>query len=144
MTLKEIARKTVEPVFQANEDEITDDNHLSNFNIPIPIVQGRIESLLEHGEENGIKSYALCKLAGIKETSELRKEIDRERKDGALILSSQHGYYLPNTNEIEAEEEIEKFVNRFDSIMRNNRMNVKAAKAELHRIRRKNQISIGE
>lgn len=61
-------------------------------------VQGRIESLLLHGEENAIQAKNLAAIVGVQTSRELRQMVERERRDGALILSTvrgRGGYYLP-------------------------------------------------
>ena len=61
-------------------------------------VQGRIESLLLCGAENAIPAKKLAEIVGVKTSRELRQLIERERNNGALILSSvrgRGGYYLP-------------------------------------------------
>lgn len=61
-------------------------------------VQGRIEALLLQGEANAINARQLAKLAGAAGARDLRLMVERERKNGALILSSvrgRGGYYLP-------------------------------------------------
>lgn len=61
-------------------------------------VQGRIEPLLLRGAENAIPAKKLAEIVGVKTSRELRQIVERERKNGALILSSvrgRGGYYLP-------------------------------------------------
>ena len=51
--------------------------------------------LLHQGEANAIKGNTLRQLAGFKSIRELRAEVERERLDGAVILTSREGYFLP-------------------------------------------------
>ena len=70
-------------------------------------VQGRIESLLLHGEENAIQAKSLAAIAGVQTSRELRQMVERERRNGALILSSvrgRGGYYLPAEGAAGADE----------------------------------------
>ena len=54
----------------------------------------RIADLLSHGAENGVPLRHLEKLAGLP-GREVRRQIERERRAGALIISdNQHGYFL--------------------------------------------------
>lgn len=80
--------------------------------------QGQIESLLSHGEANAIRSADLVSLANLKSQRELRFMIERERADGALILSTCHGhggYFLPSNDPVQAREEIEAFIRTLHS-----------------------------
>ena len=55
---------------------------------------GFIVSLLSHGAENGVTLRHLEKLTDLP-GREIRRQIERERRAGALIISdNQHGYYL--------------------------------------------------
>ena len=58
-----------------------------------------VVSLLLAGEKNAIKSEQLRDRAGYETVRELRKEIERERNSGAIILSSNRGYFLPERDE---------------------------------------------
>lgn len=54
----------------------------------------KISSLLSHGAENGVTLRHLEKLADLP-GREVRRQIERERRAGALIISdNQHGYFL--------------------------------------------------
>lgn len=56
--------------------------------------QFKIADLLSHGPENGITLRHLEKLTGTP-GREIRREIERERRGGELIVSdNQHGYFL--------------------------------------------------
>ncbi len=56
------------------------------------ILTYRIYNLLPTGEQNAIHAEELAGVAGVT-PRELRKEIERERREGALILSSPNGYF---------------------------------------------------
>lgn len=74
---------------------------------------GFIEGLLQRGERNAIRTNDLVTLAGLRNPRELRAQIERERAQGALILSSvRHGggYFLPSVNAEEARAEISSFI----------------------------------
>lgn len=54
----------------------------------------KISSLLSHGAENGVTLHHLEKLTDLP-GREVRRQIERERRAGALIVSdNQHGYFL--------------------------------------------------
>lgn len=51
--------------------------------------------LLHQGERNAIKGNTFRQLAGFDTIRELRREVERERNAGAVILTSGAGYFLP-------------------------------------------------
>lgn len=55
--------------------------------------------LLRQGECNAIKGNTFRQLAGFDTIRELRREIERERNAGAVILTSGAGYFLPELDE---------------------------------------------
>ena len=58
--------------------------------------QIRIADLLPHGAENGVNLHHLEKMTGL-DGREVRRQIERERRAGALIVSNnKDGYYLTN------------------------------------------------
>lgn len=65
-----------------------------------------LEELLLHGEKNAITTPDLCRLLGLDDARELRLIVARERKAGAVILSScRGGYFLPDNK-----REVERFI----------------------------------
>ena len=61
--------------------------------------QGFVEALLPQGEANAIPTADLVRLAGYRSARDLQKEIERERRHGALILSrsgGRGGYFVPS------------------------------------------------
>ena len=60
--------------------------------------QGHVESFLPYGERNAIPTKQLVQMVGYRDARSLQAEIERERADGALILSKAvdgGGYFLP-------------------------------------------------
>lgn len=54
----------------------------------------RVADLLSHGSENGVTLRHLEKMTGLS-GREVRREIERERRSGELIISdNKHGYFL--------------------------------------------------
>lgn len=68
---------------------------ISKFTTPTPPGQAiHIADFLSHGAENGVTLRHLEKLADLP-GREVRRQIERERRAGALIISdNQHGYFL--------------------------------------------------
>ena len=46
------------------------------------------------GKQSAVKQADLCRRCGLR-SSELKKIVQAERRNGALICSDSHGYYLP-------------------------------------------------
>ena len=64
-----------------------------------------VSTILSPGRENAIKRDELSALLGIDERS-LRRQIQKERKAGALIMSDcKHGYFLPSS-----EDDVKRFI----------------------------------
>lgn len=61
---------------------------------------GPIEALLLRGEANAVSTAQLVELTGYGSARQLQKQIEAERANGALILSSTGGgYFLPADRE---------------------------------------------
>lgn len=61
-----------------------------------------VEEVLHKGQENAISAQDLCKCLGFNNVRELQHEIARERKAGAVILSTCQeggGYFLPGSDQ---------------------------------------------
>ena len=90
-----------------------------------------VSDFLLPGEELAIPARDLCRLAGLENTRSLRAAIDRERLDGALILASDRGYFLPAADPVIARSELRAFLRRQDSRLASNRRSVKAVRRAL-------------
>lgn len=87
---------------------------------------GFIESLLLYGAENGQTISDLERLTG-QRSREIRKQIEQERRAGALIISDNaHGYYLTN-DPAEAQRFTQSMLHRSREIARTARAVEKAA-----------------
>lgn len=59
----------------------------------------RIADLLHEGSANGLTIGDLVRLTGL-DGREIRRRINRERRDGALIMADNiHGYFLPESGD---------------------------------------------
>lgn len=56
--------------------------------------QGIVESVLQHGAENAIKSRDIMRRLGISDERHFRELVEREREN-SVILSCSRGLYLP-------------------------------------------------
>ena len=57
------------------------------------------QNILPKGAENAIKTTELCQMMGIRDARALRKMISDERALGAVVLSCDGGYFLPDDGE---------------------------------------------
>ena len=64
-----------------------------------------IYEMLAIGKENAIPSKELCNALRLRDVRELRLMVQRERRNGAVILSSEKGYFLPG-----CKTEVEQFI----------------------------------
>lgn len=58
-----------------------------------------ITRFLLYGEKNAVPADMLCACAGFKTTRELRHAVETARENGAVILTSTRGYFLPERDE---------------------------------------------
>lgn len=94
---------------------------------------GFIEALLPQGAANAIPTADLVKLAGYRSARDLQKEIERERRHGALILSrgdGQGGYFVPSNGET-GRREIAEYMRTLRTRAVNTLRTIKSAKAAL-------------
>lgn len=115
------------------------DLRCSNSQCDFTTFQGtrQVFPYLLNGEDNAISARELARITGFSSTRVLRDAVERERRAGVLILSGDTGYYLPSTDEAQAEREIQSFVHRTDARMLSNRYSVRACKRWLKRCRRR-------
>lgn len=68
-----------------------------------------IEELLYKGSENAFPTGALMNITGLNRRA-LYAQIEKERRNGSIILSDRKGgYYLPDLSTEEGREEVRKF-----------------------------------
>lgn len=88
----------------------------------------KIAQILATGEANAKTARNLAQTTGLA-LREVTLQIARERQDGAVILSSGKGYFLPANN-----EEILHFVRTMDSRAKNIYLASRSAKAMLAQV----------
>ena len=99
---------------QANERTSTDAAFINQSNIK----RRGIQAFLLEGEANALPMRELARLVGVSER-QARKIIERERRNGSMILSSDNGYFLPSPD---CERyEIRRYIHRADARMVTNR-----------------------
>lgn len=88
----------------------------------------RIQAFLLEGEANALPMRELARLVGVSER-QARKIIERERRNGSMILSSDNGYFLPSPD---CERyEIRRYIHRADARMVTNRKTIRVMKDRL-------------
>lgn len=115
----------------------------NDFNTAAGERQGFVEALLPRGEKNAVRTAQLVALTGYRGARELQKQIEAERKHGALILSkggSGGGYYLPDNGEA-GRREIAAFVRTVNARAVNSLKMLKAARRALKQIDGQQQIT---
>lgn len=90
---------------------------------------------LPTGKENAISSTQLMARYNINDVRLLRKYVEQERKDGALILSCSKGYYKSNNR-----EDVKEFVNLMEKRAKSTMYVLRSARAFLKDV--DGQISI--
>lgn len=109
------------------EADLSIENYTSS-----PFVR-QVSLFIPRGAENAIPARGLARRVGYRGERALRLAIERERREGAVILADDNGYYLPSSDAEQARREIERFVRRTDARMRSNRESVRSAKRFLRR-----------
>lgn len=124
MTETKNARSDAATSEQANERASTDTSFSNKFNTNRLNVQG----FLLEGEANAMPMRELARLVGVSER-QVRKIIERERRNGSMILSSDNGYFLPSPD---CERyEIRRYIHRADARMVTNRKTIRVMKDRL-------------
>ena len=91
----------------------------------------KIADHLPTGKQNAIPSKTLAEMLGFGTVRELQHAIEKERKDGAVILSTctpGGGYFLPAD-----EEEIKAFIRTLSNRAKNTQCAIDSARLELDR-----------
>lgn len=80
------------------------------------------------GEVNALPMRELARYVGVSER-QMRKIIEHERGNGALILSSDNGYFLPDPDR--ERYELRRYIHSADARMVTNRKTIRAMKDRL-------------
>ena len=110
-------------------------NNRSHTHIKNNSNRRRIQAFLLEGEENALPMRELARCAGISERR-LRQLIERERRAGEIILSSDNGYFLPDPDN--ACMEIRRYIRRVDARMRSTREAARPTKLALKELEAQN------
>lgn len=124
MTENEKARSDAATPEQANERASTDAAFINQSNIK----RRGVQAFLLEGEANALPMRELARLVGVSER-QARKIIERERRNGSMILSSDNGYFLPSPDY--ERYEIRRYIHRADARMVTNRKTIRVMKDRL-------------
>lgn len=124
MIENEKARSDAATPEQANESVSANTTFIDQSNIK----RRGVQAFLLEGEANALPMRELARLVGVSER-QVRKIIERERRNGSMILSSDNGYFLPLPD---CERyEICRYIHRADARMVTNRKTLRAMKDRL-------------
>lgn len=124
MIENEKARSDAATPEQANESVSANTTFIDQSNIK----RRGVQAFLLEGEANALPMRELARLVGVSER-QVRKIIERERRNGSMILSSDNGYFLPSPD---CERyEICRYIHRADARMVTNRKTLRAMKDRL-------------
>lgn len=99
-------RYTEKPLFVPQNEPLTPpQNHTTKSEAK----QGVFANILLKGSENGLFTPELMRITGIHSSRIIRRMISEERAAGAVILSGETGYYLPDDGE-KGRHEVEAFI----------------------------------
>lgn len=124
MIENEKARSDAATPEQANERASTDAAFIDKSNIN----RRGVQAFLLEGEANALPMRELARLVGVSER-QVRKIIERERRNGSMILSSDNGYFLPSPDG--ERYEIRRYIHRADARMVTNRKTIRVMKDRL-------------
>lgn len=90
-----------------------------------------IQAFLLEGEANAIPMRELAKLMGVSER-QVRKLAERERNNGAFVISSDKGYFLLSSEN--PKYELNRYIHRMDARVSSNRKALRAMKKRLEEL----------
>lgn len=96
----------------------------------------KILSLIGSGQANAIHLSELIKLTGF-ENRLVRKEIERLRRSGYVIVSDNHGYYYPETA-----HELSRYIKRTERQAKSIFYTLRSAKRQYRELENSNQLRL--
>lgn len=128
MTENKKARSGVAASEQANERVSVD----TSFNKHSNTNRRGIQAFLLEGEANAIPMRVLAKLMGVSDR-QVRKLAERERDNGAFVIASDKGYFLPSADN--PEYELKRYIHRMDARVSSNRKAIRVMKKRLDELK---------
>lgn len=127
MTENKKARSGVAASEQACERALEDGTFCNHSNTN----KRGIQAFLLEGETNAIPMRELAKLMGVSER-QVRKLAERERNNGAFVISSDKGYFLLSSEN--PKYELNRYIHRMNARVSSNRKALRAMKKRLEEL----------
>lgn len=128
MTENKKTRSGVAPSEQANERVSAD----TSFNEHSNTNKRGIQAFLLEGEANAMPMRELARLMGVSER-QVRKLAERERDNGAFVIASDKGYFLPSADN--PEYDLKRYIHRMDARVSSNRKAIRTMRKRLDELR---------
>lgn len=77
-----------------------------------------IYEMLDIGKENALSTEYLKQTLGFRDVRALRKQVETERLNGKIIISSSNGGYYKPSNSLEVKEFVRNLENSADSMLK--------------------------
>ena len=74
--------------------------------------------MLDIGKENALSTEYLKQTLGFRDVRALRKQVETERLNGKIIISSSNGGYYKPSNSLEVKEFVRNLENSADSMLK--------------------------
>ena len=127
MTENKKARLDVAAPEQACERALEDGTFCNHSNTN----KRGIQAFLLEAEANAIPMRELAKLMGVSER-QVRKLAERERQNGAFVISSDKGYFLLSSEN--PKYELNRYIHRMNARVSSNRKAIRAMKKRLEEL----------
>lgn len=82
------------------------------------LVRIMIYEILDIGKENALSTEYLKQALGFRNVRALRKQVERERLNGKIIISSSDGGYYKPSNDLEVKEFVRNLENTANSMIK--------------------------
>lgn len=128
MTENKKARSGVAPSEQASERALEDGTFCNHSNTN----KRGIQAFLLEGEANAMPMRELARLMGVSER-QVRKLAERERDNGAFVIASDKGYFLPSADN--PEYDLKRYIHRMDARVSSNRKAIRTMRKRFDELR---------
>ncbi len=98
---------------------------------PAPRQSWQIAEFLGQGAENAVTAAELAVVCSFRSRRQFRRQVESERRQGALILADAHGYFLPSKDPARARQELLQFVRTAEAKSRSLLRTIRTARQAL-------------